>query len=148
MMRKPSEHHAGHNDQEEAEDDIACVVRLVRPVRMSGAVVTRDTDADQHERREHDRHTTEDQQPAVVVHVGSLGPGPARSMTMSLVYPLVFWPLGVESALVAPALMLSDTGQPRMGDLGETPPGPESNTVGPICCSSVVKAPKSVVRPL
>jgi hypothetical protein len=51
MMRKPSEHHAGHNDHGKAEDDIACVVRLVRPVRVSGAVVTRDTDADQHERR-------------------------------------------------------------------------------------------------
>ena len=57
------------------------MVPLVRLLRMSGAVVTRDTDADQQERREHDHHTTEDQQTVVVVHVGSLGPGPARSMT-------------------------------------------------------------------
>ncbi len=51
MMRKPSEHNTGHSDHGKAEDDIACVVRLVRPVQVSGAVVTRDTDADQHERR-------------------------------------------------------------------------------------------------
>ena len=31
MMRKSSEHHAGHSDHGKAEDDIACVVRLVRP---------------------------------------------------------------------------------------------------------------------
>lgn len=61
MMRKRSEHHAGHSDQGKAENDISCVVRLVRPVRMSGAVVTRDTDGDQHERRENDHATTEDQ---------------------------------------------------------------------------------------
>jgi hypothetical protein len=39
---------------------------------VSGAVVTRDTDADQQERRQRDHHTTEDQQRAVVVHVGSI----------------------------------------------------------------------------
>jgi hypothetical protein len=61
MMRKPSEHHAGHSDHGKAEDDIACVVRLVRPVRVSGPVVTRDTDAYQHERHQHDHRTTEDQ---------------------------------------------------------------------------------------
>jgi hypothetical protein len=67
MMRKSSEHHAGHCHHGKAEDDIACVPRLVRHVRhvrlvrMSGAVVTHDADADQHERREHDHHTSEDQ---------------------------------------------------------------------------------------
>ena len=93
MMRKPSEHHAGCNDHGKAEDDIARVVRHVRPVGATGAVVTRDTDADQHERREHAHHTTEDQQPAVVVHVGSLDPGPAASMT----YVLGDTPPGPES---------------------------------------------------
>jgi hypothetical protein len=79
MMGKPSEHHAGHNGHGKTEDDVACVVRLVRLVRVSGAVVTRDTDADQHERRQRDHHTTEDQQPAVVVHVGSIaGIAPRR----------------------------------------------------------------------
>ena len=32
--------------------------------------------------------------------------------------PLVFYPLGVETALVTPALILSDTGQPRLGRFG------------------------------
>jgi hypothetical protein len=82
MMRKSSEHHAGHSDHGKAEDDIAYVVRLVRPVRVSGTVVTRNTDADQHERCEHDHQTPEDQQPAVVAHVGSLGPGRATSITL------------------------------------------------------------------
>ena len=50
MMRKPSEHNAGYSDHGKAKDDVPCVVRLVRPVRASGAVVTRDTDADEHER--------------------------------------------------------------------------------------------------
>ncbi len=51
MMRKPSEHQGAHSDHDKAEDDITCVVWLVRPVRrVSGAVVTHDTDADQHER--------------------------------------------------------------------------------------------------
>jgi len=67
-MRKPAEHHTGHNGHGKTEDDIACVVRLVRPVRVSGAVVACDTDADQHERRQRDHHSTEDQHPAVVVH--------------------------------------------------------------------------------
>jgi hypothetical protein len=50
MMRKPSEHQTGDNDHDKAEDDIACFVRLGRPVRMGGAVVTHDTDANQHQR--------------------------------------------------------------------------------------------------
>jgi len=73
MMRKPSEHHGGNNGHGKPEDDIACVVRLVRPPRVTGAVVTRDTDADQHERRQCGRHTNEDQQPAVVLHVALAG---------------------------------------------------------------------------
>ncbi len=83
MMREASEHHAGHGDHGKAEHDIACVVGLVRPVRVSGAVVTDDTDADQHERREHDHHTTEDQEPAVVAHAGSIRPGPVTSMSFA-----------------------------------------------------------------
>ena len=72
MMRKPSEHHAGRNGHGKTEDDVACVVRCVVQfvVRVTGSVVSRDTDADQHERPQRDHHTREDQQPAVVFHVG------------------------------------------------------------------------------
>jgi hypothetical protein len=61
MMRQLSEHQAGHNGHGETEKDIARVVRRVLAPGVSGAVVTRDTDADQHERCQRDHHTAEDQ---------------------------------------------------------------------------------------
>ena len=70
MMREPSEHHAGRNGHGKTDDDIACVVRSVRPVRVTGSVVPRNADADQQERPQRDHHTREDQQPAMVFHVG------------------------------------------------------------------------------
>ena len=54
----------------QTDDDIACVVRSVRPVRVTGSVVPRNADADQQERPQRDHHTREDQQPAMVFHVG------------------------------------------------------------------------------
>jgi hypothetical protein len=77
-MRKQTEHHAGYNGHGKTEDDIASVVRLVGPFLVSGAVVTRDTGADQRERRQRDHHSTEDQQRAVVVHVRSTAGMPLR----------------------------------------------------------------------
>jgi hypothetical protein len=78
MVRKPTEHQAGHNGHGKTEDDIACVVRLMRPIPVSGAELTRDSDADQDEGRQRDHHTAEDQQPAVVVHVRSIAGAAVR----------------------------------------------------------------------
>jgi hypothetical protein len=78
MMRKPTEHQAGHNGHDKTEDDIACVVHLMGSVPVSGAELTRDTDADQDERRQRDHHTAEDQQPAVVLHVRSIADAALR----------------------------------------------------------------------
>ena len=77
-MRKPAEYRAGYNGHGKTENDIASVVRLVGPVLVSRAVVTRDTDADQRERRQRDHHSTEDQQRAVVVHARSMAGMPLR----------------------------------------------------------------------